>query len=151
MRRRLPREGEATVTNSQSDLTVSVSVETLARKLPDFDEAAAQDARARQNQLTKPPGSLGRLEEFAEFIAGWQGRSRPDIEKSQALVFAGNHGVCAQAVNPFPQAVTAADGGEFCGRWGGDQSAVRAERGGPKSCLLWSWTGQQTILPAHRR
>ncbi|MBY6003772.1 nicotinate-nucleotide--dimethylbenzimidazole phosphoribosyltransferase [Salipiger bermudensis] len=79
--------------------------ETLA--LPSLDAAAADAARARQMELTKPPGSLGRLEELAVFLAGWQGRARPAIERAQALVFAGNHGVCAQGVNPFPQEVTA--------------------------------------------
>ena len=72
-----------------------------------FDESAAAAARARQSQLTKPPGSLGRLEELAVFMAGWQGRDRPRIERAQALVFAGNHGVTAQGVNPFPVEVTA--------------------------------------------
>ncbi|SDE58267.1 nicotinate-nucleotide-dimethylbenzimidazole phosphoribosyltransferase [Salipiger thiooxidans] len=80
-------------------------VETLP--LPAFDTEAAEAARARQLELTKPPGSLGRLEELAEFLAGWRGQARPVIERAQALVFAGNHGVCAQGVNPFPQEVTA--------------------------------------------
>ncbi|MBK4215579.1 nicotinate-nucleotide--dimethylbenzimidazole phosphoribosyltransferase [Paracoccus caeni] len=72
-----------------------------------FDEAAAQAARARQAVLTKPAGSLGRLEDLAVFMAGWQGRERPRIDRAQALVFAGNHGVVAQGVNPFPAEVTA--------------------------------------------
>lgn len=71
-----------------------------------FDEAAAQAARDRQNSLTKPPGSLGRLEELAVFMAGWQGGA-PRLDRAQALVFAGNHGVVAQGVNPFPAEVTA--------------------------------------------
>lgn len=82
-------------------------VEALAFNLPEKDEAAARGATERQNSLTKPPGALGRLEELAVFMAGWQGRERPLIENAQALVFAGNHGVCAQGVNPFPQEVTA--------------------------------------------
>jgi nicotinate-nucleotide--dimethylbenzimidazole phosphoribosyltransferase len=72
-----------------------------------FDETAAKAARDRQNSLTKPPGSLGRLEDLAVFMAGWQGRARPRLERAQALVFAGNHGVVAQNVNPFPAEVTA--------------------------------------------
>jgi nicotinate-nucleotide--dimethylbenzimidazole phosphoribosyltransferase len=72
-----------------------------------FDESAAAAARARQNSLTKPPGSLGRLEELAVFLAGWQGRERPRLDRAQALVFAGNHGIVAQGVNPFPAEVTA--------------------------------------------
>lgn len=79
----------------------------LADRLPCADTAAADAARARQGTLTKPPGSLGRLEELAEFMASWQRSPRPVIAKAQALVFAGNHGVCAQGVNPYPQAVTA--------------------------------------------
>ncbi|RJE86600.1 nicotinate-nucleotide--dimethylbenzimidazole phosphoribosyltransferase [Paracoccus onubensis] len=72
-----------------------------------FDEAVATAALARQNNLTKPPGSLGRLEELAVFMAGWQGRERPRIDRAQAIVFAGNHGIVAQGVNPFPAEVTA--------------------------------------------
>lgn len=72
-----------------------------------FDAAAADAAKARQDSLTKPPGSLGRLEELAVFMAGWQGRARPGIERAQAVVFAGNHGIVAQGVNPFPAEVTA--------------------------------------------
>lgn len=77
-----------------------------ALDLPAFDSAAAEAATARQMQLTKPPGSLGRLEDLAAFMAGWRGTDRPQITRAQALVFAGNHGVCAQGVNPFPQDVT---------------------------------------------
>ncbi|SPJ23418.1 nicotinate-nucleotide--dimethylbenzimidazole phosphoribosyltransferase [Palleronia abyssalis] len=76
--------------------------------LPAIDHKAAEAAQARQAELTKPPGSLGRLEELAIFMAGWQGAARPRIDGAQALVFAGNHGICAQGVNPFPQEVTAA-------------------------------------------
>lgn len=75
-------------------------------ELPGPDEAAAKAARARQASLTKPPGSLGLLEDLAIFMAGWRGVERPRIGKAQAVVFAGNHGVCAQGVNPYPQAVT---------------------------------------------
>lgn len=76
-------------------------------ELPGPDEAAAKAAHARQDTLTKPPGSLGRLEDLAVFMAGWRGTDRPRIGRARALVFAGNHGICAQGVNPFPQEVTA--------------------------------------------
>ncbi len=79
----------------------------MARALPAADAEAESAARARQDSLTKPPGSLGRLEDLAVFMAGWQRRARPRIDKAQAIVFAGNHGICAQGVNPYPQAVTA--------------------------------------------
>ncbi|HHX91943.1 MAG TPA: nicotinate-nucleotide--dimethylbenzimidazole phosphoribosyltransferase, partial [Paracoccus sp.] len=73
----------------------------LVRGLPEADRAATDAARARQASLTKPPGSLGVLEDLAIFMAGWQGRERPRIERAQAIVFAGNHGICARGVNPF--------------------------------------------------
>ena len=79
----------------------------LVRDLPASNPDSHEAARARQDTLTKPPGSLGRLEDLAVFMAGWQGRAVPEIGKAQAIVFAGNHGICAQNVNPFPQAVTA--------------------------------------------
>jgi len=82
-------------------------LDRLGRGLPVPERAATEAARARQASLTKPPGSLGMLEDLAVFMAGWQGRERPRIEHAQALVFAGNHGICARGVNPFPQAVTA--------------------------------------------
>ncbi len=75
--------------------------------LPSANEAMRAQAQAHQNQLTKPPTALGRLEELAIFMAGWRETATPQIELAQALVFAGNHGVCAQGVNPFPQEVTA--------------------------------------------
>ena len=75
--------------------------------LPGPDEGAIAAARSRQAQLTKPPGSLGRLEEIALFLAGWQGRERPAIARGRAVVFAGNHGVTAQGVSAFPASVTA--------------------------------------------
>ena len=79
----------------------------LADTLPSADGDARAAAARRQDSLTKPPGSLGRLEEIALFMAAWQGTERPRIARAQALVFAGNHGICAQGVNPFPQEVTA--------------------------------------------
>ncbi|MCC5966252.1 MAG: nicotinate-nucleotide--dimethylbenzimidazole phosphoribosyltransferase, partial [Natronohydrobacter sp.] len=89
------------------DITTLSQIAALAGSLPQADEGARKAALARQNSLTKPPGALGRLEELAIFMAGWQGTDRPQITCAQALVFAGNHGICAQGVNPFPQAVTA--------------------------------------------
>ena len=79
----------------------------LSLEFPTPDAAAIEAASARQMQLTKPPGSLGVLEDLAIFMAGWSGSARPEITRAQALVFAGNHGICAQGVNPFPQEVTA--------------------------------------------
>jgi len=71
------------------------------------DVAAAAAARAREPQLTKPPGSLGRLEELAVWLATWQGRHPPSAERVRAVVFAGNHGVASRGVSAFPASVTA--------------------------------------------
>ena len=53
--------------------------------LPQADAAAAEAARARQNSLTKPPGSLGRLEDLAVFMAGWQGAEKPVIGRAVTM------------------------------------------------------------------
>ncbi|MBU9696803.1 nicotinate-nucleotide--dimethylbenzimidazole phosphoribosyltransferase [Rhodobacteraceae bacterium HSP-20] len=78
----------------------------LLAAAPDRDAAAHAAAVARNGQLTKPPGALGRLEELAVWFAGWQGTDRPRCERPQVLVFAGNHGVVAQGVSAFPAEVT---------------------------------------------
>jgi len=74
--------------------------------LPAPDDSAAAAVAARQAQLTKPPGSLGRLEELVAWLARWQGHE-PRLERVDVLVFAGNHGVTAQGVSAYPSAVTA--------------------------------------------
>jgi nicotinate-nucleotide--dimethylbenzimidazole phosphoribosyltransferase len=79
----------------------------LLGELPAPSVAAGDAARARQGQLTKPPGSLGRLEDLAIWFAGWQGREIPRLERAHCLIFAGNHGVAAKGVSAFPAEVTA--------------------------------------------
>lgn len=78
----------------------------LLRAAPGADETARRAAADRNGQLTKPPGALGRLEDLALWVAGWQGTGRPVIAAPQVLIFAGNHGVCAQGVSAFPPEVT---------------------------------------------
>ena len=73
---------------------------------PSSDVAAIAEAQARNGQLTKPPGALGRLEDLAIWYAGWRSNPRPTIASPQALVFAGNHGVVARGVSAFPAEVT---------------------------------------------
>jgi nicotinate-nucleotide--dimethylbenzimidazole phosphoribosyltransferase len=80
--------------------------DTLARIHP-IDPAWLDRARARQLELTKPPGSLGRLEEIANRFAAIQATLTPSVERTRIVLFAGDHGVCAEGVNPYPQAVTA--------------------------------------------
>lgn len=77
------------------------------RSLPRADARAREAALQRQSSLTKPIGALGRLEDVAVFMAGWQGRERPGADRVQAVVFAGNHGVAAQGVSAYPPEVTA--------------------------------------------
>lgn len=76
--------------------------------LPASDAAAIDAARARQDRLTKPIGSLGRLEEIAVFFAGWQATPRPVIDQACAVIFAGNNGCVVHGVSAFPASVTAA-------------------------------------------
>ncbi|MEP7044721.1 MAG: nicotinate-nucleotide--dimethylbenzimidazole phosphoribosyltransferase [Dokdonella sp.] len=70
------------------------------------DAEIAQAARARQLQLTKPPGSLGALETLAVQLAALQQRKRPEIERVWISVFAADHGVAVEGVSAFPQVVT---------------------------------------------
>ena len=71
------------------------------------DEAIHQQALERQQQLTKPAGSLGRLEAFAVQLASLQGRLKPDLAQVWITIFAGDHGVVAEGISAYPQAVTA--------------------------------------------
>ena len=78
------------------------------------DDAEALAAAPRQDTLTKPPGSLGRLEELAIFLARWQGRpARPSLDRVTVIVFAGNHGVAERGVSAFPAGGHRPDGGEL--------------------------------------
>jgi nicotinate-nucleotide--dimethylbenzimidazole phosphoribosyltransferase len=79
----------------------------LLRNLPPPDEAAAAAVARRQARLTKPAGSLGQLEEAVGWLARWQRREMPRLDQVDVLIFAGNHGVTAQGVSPFPSEVTA--------------------------------------------
>ena len=81
-------------------------VRALLADLPGPDAAAAAACRARDAELTKPAGALGRLEELAEWLAAWQGRHPPRLERVLILVFVGWHGVTARGVSAYPAEVT---------------------------------------------
>ncbi|MFL6601256.1 MAG: nicotinate-nucleotide--dimethylbenzimidazole phosphoribosyltransferase [Steroidobacteraceae bacterium] len=81
--------------------------------MPVPDARAETAARARQQQLTKPPGSLGRLEELACWFAARLSNPTPQISRSEIFVFAADHGVAARGVSAFPQSVTAQMLGNF--------------------------------------
>ena len=81
-------------------------IRRILRDLPGPDLEAQTKVVARQTELTKPPGSLGRLEELAEWLAAWQGRAQPRIERPRVAVFAGTHGVAGRGVSAYPPEVT---------------------------------------------
>jgi nicotinate-nucleotide--dimethylbenzimidazole phosphoribosyltransferase len=81
-------------------------VRRVLRELPGPDQEAQTKVVQRQTELTKPPGSLGRLEEIAEWLAAWQGRASPRVERPRIAVFAGTHGVAARGVSAYPSEVT---------------------------------------------
>ncbi|HTJ57605.1 MAG TPA: nicotinate-nucleotide--dimethylbenzimidazole phosphoribosyltransferase [Devosiaceae bacterium] len=74
--------------------------------VPEGDEAAVAKVRERDVTLTKPRGSLGKLEEMVEFLARWQGKAPPTLDNPMVAIFAGNHGVTARGVSAFPSSVT---------------------------------------------
>lgn len=83
-------------------------IRRLLDALPGPAEACVAAVRARQAQLTKPPGSLGRLEDIVAFLAAWQGRPMPELAQPLALIFAGNHGIVKRGVSAYPASVTRA-------------------------------------------
>ena len=81
-------------------------IRDLLRLMPEASPGAVAAVRARDAELTKPPGSLGRLEEIVEFLATWQDKATPVIERPLVAIFAANHGVVAKGVSAFPPSVT---------------------------------------------
>ncbi|RKT30831.1 nicotinate-nucleotide-dimethylbenzimidazole phosphoribosyltransferase [Roseovarius halotolerans] len=90
----------------RQDFTSLAEFIEILQELPSPRVSAREAAAARDACLTKPPGSLGRLEEIAAWYCGWRGHERARVEKPQVIVFAGNHGVTAQGVSAFPAEVT---------------------------------------------
>ncbi|MCB1475845.1 MAG: nicotinate-nucleotide--dimethylbenzimidazole phosphoribosyltransferase [Rhodobiaceae bacterium] len=82
-------------------------VRALVARMPAPDEVSAAKAAAREARLLKPAGALGRLEEIAAWLATWQGRHPPRVDRPVAAVFAGNHGIAAKGVSAYPPSVTA--------------------------------------------
>ncbi|MEE4378927.1 MAG: nicotinate-nucleotide--dimethylbenzimidazole phosphoribosyltransferase [Candidatus Competibacteraceae bacterium] len=79
----------------------------LQEPIPPLDTDSITAAQARQRELTKPPGSLGRLEELGVVLAAMQRTQRPSVERVTILIFAADHGVATEGISAFPQAVTA--------------------------------------------
>lgn len=91
---------------SDRSFSTLAEFQALLEQAPGPDSAAKAAAEARNGQLTKPPGALGRLEDLAIWYASWRGTARPSLTSPQVIVFAGNHGVAARGVSAFPAEVT---------------------------------------------
>ncbi len=81
-------------------------IRDLVARMPGPDEAATATVREREARLTKPAGSLGRMETLVEWVAAWSGKGRPQVTRPVVCVFAGNHGVTDRGVSAFPRSVT---------------------------------------------
>ena len=93
------------MTNAATGLPFD-DIRKLVKDIPGPDQDAVAACRAREGQLTKPPGALGRLENLTEWLCAWQAQHPPKQERVVVAVFAGNHGVVAQNVAAYPQEVT---------------------------------------------
>jgi len=83
-----------------------MKLEEIIEQIPPLDETAMQSARARQDTLTKPRGSLGRLEELSILLAGMKANPLPSVERKSVIVMAADHGVTAEGVSAYPAEVT---------------------------------------------
>lgn len=94
------------MTNSRVNSEQEQLVTDWVGQIHPLDEGTILAARQRLDQLTKPPGSLGRLEEIAWQVAGITSTLAPDLSRKAVIIMAGDHGVCAEGVSAFPQEVT---------------------------------------------
>ena len=117
---------------------------TILEILP-LDEAAMTAAKARQDQLTKPQGSLGRLEDLSVQLAGIFGEATPAIRRKTVILAAGDHGVVAEGVSAYPQDVTPAMVMNFLG--GGAAISVLAKHAGAEIIVIDA--GVAGDLPSH--
>ncbi|NHN37251.1 nicotinate-nucleotide--dimethylbenzimidazole phosphoribosyltransferase [Pseudomaricurvus alcaniphilus] len=92
--------------DTRADIHTDARFNWLTQPVAAIDQRARAAAQQRQQQLTKPPGSLGRLEDIALDFAGWQGKATPELKRCSVRIFAADHGVVAEGVSAFPQAVT---------------------------------------------
>jgi nicotinate-nucleotide--dimethylbenzimidazole phosphoribosyltransferase len=81
-------------------------IRDLLLLVPEGNEEAVDAVRMHDAQLTKPPGSLGKMEMLVEWLARWQGKAPPTLDSPMVAIFAGNHGVTDQGVSAFPREVT---------------------------------------------
>src|SRR3954452_13042714 len=81
-------------------------LQTVMNAIEPINHKVASQANDHLNQLTKPQGSLGKLEDIARQVAGITGEVMPTFEKKAVIVMAGDHGVCEEGISAFPAAVT---------------------------------------------
>jgi nicotinate-nucleotide--dimethylbenzimidazole phosphoribosyltransferase len=81
-------------------------IRALVASMPPANHQAADDARARNADLLKPPGALGRLEDIAIWLAAWQGKAKPSMNRPMVALFGSDHGVTKHGISPYPMAVT---------------------------------------------
>ncbi len=115
--------------------------------IPPVDAAAARAARERIDQLTKPVGSLGRIEDLAERLAAMHGGLPPVYERRAIVVGAGDHGVTAQGVSAYPSEVTPQMVGAFLGGFAAINAFARVAR----AEVLVANFGVASELPPHER
>src|SRR6185436_10106762 len=84
-----------------------MQLQGIIKQIQPLDNAAMQSARARQDMLTKPRGSLGRLEELSIQLAGMTANPLPSVERKTVVVMAADHGVALEGVSAYPAEVTA--------------------------------------------
>ncbi len=123
------------------------SLSAIIDLIPSLDKEAMTQARARQDRLTKPPGSLGRLEELSIQLAGIQSKPVPQITNKAIITLAGDHGVVAEKIGNWPQEVTAQMVANFLS--GGAAVNVLARQAGAR--LIVADLGIATELKPHPR
>lgn len=116
-------------------------------EIPPFSRSAFDSALARQDTLTKPSGSLGKLEQIAGRVAGIQGSATPRFRRKYAVIAAADHGVAAEGVSAYPQAVTAQMVANFLN--GGAAINVLAQTAGVELVVIDA--GVASELPADDR
>jgi nicotinate-nucleotide--dimethylbenzimidazole phosphoribosyltransferase len=98
-----------------TNFTTFADLRAVCLDLPSGHPAASAAVAQREDTLTKPPRSLGRLEDLVAWLAHWQGHAPPRLDRAEILVFAGNHGVTKQGVSAYPAEVTAQMVANFAG------------------------------------
>ena len=126
-------------------MAISDLIDRTVNEIMPLDESAMDAARARQDQLTKPLGSLGRLEELSIRLAGIFGVATPRISKKTVILAAGDHGVVAEGISAYPQDVTPAMVMNFLG--GGAAINVLAGHAGANIVVIDA--GVAADLPEH--